>query len=72
MKNILSVLASLALVGCSYDSAEILNIAEPAFKYVCLDGIVYHIGLSHKTYKHSGYGFMSPKFNKDGSLEGCN
>ena len=55
------------LVGCSQGSSDI---DESDINVKCLSGVNYYMTKSTRGYK--GYGYMSPKYNRDGLVSLCN
>lgn len=68
MKKLLLVISTMfALSACSTGDMPMTNKRD--VKTVCLDGVTYY--LFRETVAYSGYGYMSPKFNRDGSVSLC-
>ena len=68
-KHIISILFILFFVsGCtSSDSVTI----EIEYKHIrCIEGVNYFLFIEEDLF-YRGYGFMSPKFNTDGSISTC-
>jgi hypothetical protein len=61
-----TIVAALLLFGCT--GGATLKI-EGDMEERCLDGVIYYF--STKTAMYSGYGYMSVKFNRDGTVARC-
>lgn len=60
---------SLFLIGCVDGSNQ--GYTDPKkMKTICLDGVTYYYFKDMET-PHLGYGYMSVKFNKDGTVNTC-
>lgn len=66
-KVIIGIVFLFVLAGCTAGEDSRTNATE--FKTKCLDGVEYYVTTEHIPYK--GYGFMSVKFNRDGTVETC-
>jgi hypothetical protein len=66
-KNIILLTLAACISGCSTGN-EALTI-EKEMKTQCIAGIVYYI--FRETAGNLGFGYMSPKFNKDGTIATC-
>lgn len=61
------MLILLLLSGCISGEEPITKIGN--MKTICLDGVTYYCFTESVGYQ--GYGFMSVKFNKDGTVHTC-
>jgi len=61
------LLGAFALSGCSTGDRPMTDAED--IKTRCLDGVTYY--LYRETAGYSGYGYMSVKFNRDGSVNTC-
>ena len=67
MNKIILVVMALALAGCGTPNP---GDDGNGFNTICIDGVTY---LYFKGYTgNHGYGYMSVKFNRDGTVETCN
>ncbi len=61
---------SLFLFGCEGKTKETINTDK--MKTICIEGVNYFYFKEHQTGSvYKGYGFMSVKFNKDGTVSTC-
>ena len=67
LNTLLVVLLFSLVVACSRGKLPMTNTSD--FRVVCLEGVNYYLFVESQGYV--GHGFMSPKFNKDGSLSLC-
>lgn len=68
-KVILFCLLSLFLFGCEGKTKETINTDK--MKTICIEGVSYFYFKEHHIAGYKGYGFMSVKFNKDGTVSTC-
>jgi major membrane immunogen (membrane-anchored lipoprotein) len=68
IKYIIFIILLVLLIGCSSGDKPITN--KEDMKTVCLDGVTYY--QFRETFMYSGYGYMSVKFNRDGTVHTCN
>jgi hypothetical protein len=64
----LLIIATLLLSSCS--RGENADTENTDIKTRCIEGVTYFLFKEMKGYY--GYGFMSPKFNRDGTINTCN
>lgn len=65
---VLCITLLILFVGCFTTGDEPLTKKED-MKTVCLDGVTYY--QFKETVGYSGYGFMSVKFNRNGTVQLC-
>lgn len=75
MKRIALILLTFSLVSllsCGPASSYPVKINQSdrtPYESQCIDGVVYYLFSQHDGYR--GFGFMSPKFNPDGTVSTC-
>lgn len=67
---LLSLLIIAVLFFSSCSSGEDATTKNTDIKTRCIEGVTYFLFKEMEGY--NGYGFMSPKFNKDGTINTCN
>ena len=67
MKRIMMILIAMLIVGCTSGNDSLTKTEEIQTR--CLDGVVYY--LYSESLGYGGYGYMSPKYNRDGSVVLC-
>lgn len=67
MKYVLLVLVSFALYGCADGLPSSTRTDE--IKTRCIDGVEYFV--FRETLGNQGFGFMSVKYRRDGSVASC-
>lgn len=68
-KIIMFLIMALFLIGC-VDGSDQGPVTPEKMKTVCLDGVTYYYFKQVET-AHLGFGYMSVKFNKDGTVNTC-
>jgi hypothetical protein len=66
-KVIIAISFLMVLAGCTTGESSRTETGE--FKTRCLDGVTYYV--TSETIPYKGYGYMSVKFNRDGTVETC-
>lgn len=74
-KMIFAAVILILLAGCDRDIRLALTSQQPStkkedMKTICLDGVTYYYFTKHFPF-NSGVGFMSVKFNRDGTVNTC-
>jgi len=65
---ILALLAVVLLSGCVQEGRNTRH-EGTSYRTTCIDGVRYF--LFHERSGYAGYGYMSPKFNRDGTVVTC-
>lgn len=68
IKSVMILIFLIALGGCS--SGNNVSTQIENFKTQCVDGVTYYIFAEFAG--NNGYGYMAPKFNRDGKIDLCN
>ena len=68
MKSILLLCIVMLVAGCS--SGDKARTSTEDVQTRCLNGVEYY--LFRESNGNAGYGYMAPKFNRDGNVEQCN
>jgi len=61
------IILLIVLHGCEQSNAPV----TPEIRTICIDGVVYIKFAEGDFGSDKGYGYMSPKFNRDSEVELC-
>jgi uncharacterized lipoprotein len=66
-KVIIAIALLMVLAACTSGNSSRTDARD--FRTQCLDGVEYYV--TTETSGYSGYGFMTVKYNRDGTVETC-